>query len=391
MTHFVTVKTGGLAGAKKRLQDVAKRAKSLRTTIRNVGSYLARSLHNAPKRAKRKPPNRDTGKNHNYFASRTPNRVFFPTKDGWEDSGLTVDEYLKKIKGGYRAVGAGKRKKEMVQTRVKGTAPAGTYAERNQKPGQFIIQGTGEISREEKLKLRQIHEDRKALRAKQRAEARAELYELKKRLYTLERRSRLLAQLDERRRERVAKKAATARHQLAKRKERLRRRHSKQLAKYDSQNVRYRIVVPSARGFVANPQPATMLRRGAPPGAPPKTWGTGAGYDYYISRTWTHENVDEDTVRVFARPWQSKRGKVYDLVSFFRTLEMGGPIMSSSTVIGYHVHFWFSSRSHKRIAFDPIWSKGRMTSMAGRPFVLPTVMKVTEHLRSRVAGILKTM
>lgn len=65
------------------------------------------------------------------------------------------------LKGSYRAIGSGSFQKEKVQTRVKGSNPPGTYAEKNQQPGVYYTKGTGKFSLKEAEDIR-ISRDPKA-------------------------------------------------------------------------------------------------------------------------------------------------------------------------------------------------------------------------------------
>lgn len=63
----------------------------------------------------------------------------------------TMEEFLK---GAYRAINAGSFKKEKVQTRVKGSFPPGTYAQKNEQPGTFFTKKTGKFSEEERANIK---------------------------------------------------------------------------------------------------------------------------------------------------------------------------------------------------------------------------------------------
>jgi|GEM_PF-3481552 len=58
------------------------------------------------------------------------------------------------LRGAYRATGSGSFQKEKVQTRVKGSNPPGTYAEKNQQPGVYYTKGTGKFSLKEAENIR---------------------------------------------------------------------------------------------------------------------------------------------------------------------------------------------------------------------------------------------
>ena len=101
--------------------------------------------------------------------------IYYP---GLSTPQMTVEEFLK---GAYRATGSGSFQKEKVQTLYKGTAPVGTYHEKNQRPGFFFTKGTGKFSEEERENIRQArnpHATQKRImreiRAKEKALRRAE-------------------------------------------------------------------------------------------------------------------------------------------------------------------------------------------------------------------------
>ena len=278
-------------------------------------------------------------KSTHYVESSTPNRIYFPDPDGGEpiDSGMTVGEYLKKIKGGYRAKGAGSFQKEKVQTRVKGSNPPGTYAEKNQRPGKFFTKGTGKFSTKEREKIakqkRLLAEYREKL---EKADAdKAARLELE--VESIER--QLAAGVTSGMTKRKAK--ALSRKQ-AKRKEKLQQlaaRREEKFRKREEKKRLYRIVKPTSRGWEDKPARNTLLRRGADPGKVPKTWKGGCLREKFLARNWFVEKISDYQTNIKIRPAPNSEGTLIQDNAFLRRLEFGGWATTKPIVKGYLVFF----------------------------------------------------
>ncbi len=385
-------------------EEGLKKGKQLaKEEIRDLAKYLGKSLHNAPKRTRR----RDTlrGKGNDGYSEGTQNmRIFFPDpKGGIMDSGMTSAELLQMLKGAYRAKGAGSFRKEKVQKRVRGTAPPGTYAERNQRPGEFFTKGTGRFSQKERARLEKIRQrKRKLIRTLRQKNRKADRKAMEK-IRELEHKAEAALDQSEKKQrrlqERLTEKRRKAAEDLAKRNA----ARDQKLREFDERNRRYRIVVPNSRGgYVEKPLQKPIFRKSTPAGQMPRTWSGGGLIEYFISRNWKTEKVSDLEVEVSlkAKPFGNYRSADSD--GFLHRLEHGGMMRTKPFVIGYLVVFQDQTTrkngtvqkfSHRRVSIRPIMSDdpdlkslrvpGRERRVFPHPFVSRTVEEVQKSYQSR--------
>lgn len=351
---------------KSPVEQIRKDAKKLVSRkVENKAAYLARTLHNAPRRARRDPQRKRP--NQHYAAASVPNRIFFPDPNGGPpvDSGLTVEQYLKQIKA-FRASGHGSFQKEKVQTRVKGSTPPGTYAEKNQKPGEFFTKGTGRFSEKENARLQKIRDKKRKLEKSLNSRQRKSLRSIQRQIDMLERskpESKRLGKLRDRYRARKEEMAQTRR---------------KKMADFREKNRRYRIVIPHSRGnYTADPLPVTLLRQGGTD--VPKTWsGPGASTRNWLAKSWTVEKVSDDAYKVELTPLGRSNG------GFLQRLEYGGSFKTKPVVKGYLVTFHDGSSSgrqysHRRISFVPMKTEPKTATVRGRGWIRAAIERVKKR------------
>ncbi|MDO4574171.1 MAG: hypothetical protein Q4D98_03035 [Planctomycetia bacterium] len=385
---------------KKQCNNVIKKLEvqlqKKRTTIANIAAYLAVSIARAPKRVKSAPPKKVTASSRHYFT--VPTQLFYPDKNnpkGYRDAGVSMADYLKKIKGGYRATGAGSYMKEKVQTRVKGSHPPGTYAEKNQRPGEFFVKGTGKISETERRRLQEYQEQERRLHAQLLAPDRRknakDQARMQAKLRKIQERKAAITSMSEKRKARFLQQEAKARSDFQARVESRRQKRLERIKKFREEKVLYRIV-KTTRREVADPQAATVLRKGAEPGKVPFSWPRSGKGNYYISQ-WS-DGVSENGKTRWVSNYQVRQvGDWSYQVSIqplggrtsyaLRRLEYGGDRTSTPYVIGYLVNTRDVKGGHRRVSFSPVYSDSKTVRVEPRPWVSPTVAKVQEYVRKR--------
>ena len=378
-----------------RLEALSMGKRRAKTEIRKLANYLKRALHNAPSRAKRQSKTSAASRPNSHYREGQDLRIFFPDPDGGiHDSGMTVSQFLQHIKGGYRATGAGSFLKEKVQTRARGGYPPGTYAERNQRPGEFFRKGTGRFSQKERERLAKIRERRRRLEAdlkrRERKTASKELANLRK----LEAETEDALFLGERKQRALQKRLATKRQAMIARRNQRNADRKRRLAAFDEKNRRYRIVIPSSRGgYTDKPRAKPLFRIGGTPGSVPKTWSGGGLREYFISRNWKVEQVSDLEVNLAlrAQPKGTYNDPTDDAHLF--ELERGGSMKVQHFLIGYIVYFRDESSngrkfSHRRVSIMALYSDSpslkslqvprQVRRIQPHPFVAPTIKQVRQ-------------
>lgn len=381
--------TGKVIGNIERAGKVAK--KQVQSKISNIQAYLLKALQNAPKKAKSVRTDRSGEKSRDYMQSRTELRIFYRDKNTGAiyDSGLTVKQFLKKIKGGYRATGAGSFMKEKVQTRVQGSKPAGTYADKNQRPGEFFRKGTGKFSDAERKKLKTARDRLDNLSERLQTADAKKTRKLRDEIRILDRQARSKRRGTDAQRQRAGRNADRKRQKLADKQQQLQAQRKQRLAAQKQKDRRYRIVVPSARGgFVDKPLERALLKCGAKPGKVPKTWSGGGLREYFIARNWRVKKISPEHIELSLRPNPISGFDDPGSTGCLRSLEYGGSIIPDRYLMGYLVEFRDTdcrgkqNFSHTRISLRPRYSapaNGRRVSTAARPWVGPTVQRVRER------------
>lgn len=384
-------------------------------TLRKVGNraaYIAIALSRAPKRVKKDPPAKvpETLNGTNYRAY--PLRLYYPDPKGGSgivDSGMTVGEYLKKIKGGYVARGAGKyqahrlRFHEQRNYRRQGffMTPGSSYAvgpgstRVTERMAQTHSKGTGRFSDTERQKIQRLRERQKDLQRQLWDADRSRSAQAYGRLVRENNRIReRLARAGHQSPAKTAK--ARERMQANQRKyvERIRKMKAKRearVAKWKEKNIQYRIVA-TKRGQTLDPQPGGLLRKGSTPGQPPKTWAGAGRTNYYIGQRegatdemtgktkWVNnylvQQVSDTEYRVTLKPLRGSSD------STLAELEYGGSHHGRPIIEGYIL----TSRdkgSHRRISFQPVKGESRPIDVARRPWFSPTLEKVRERFKDK--------
>lgn len=364
--------------------------------IRNVAAYMKRSLHNAPNH---RPPKKKKKMD-------AQNKVYFPDNNGGiKDSGMTVSEYLKVIKGGYRATGNSYRNvrkygrpdrqsigvREFPWERVaevrrtQGTTAARQLARRLER--KTALRGTGKVSQKEYEKLEKLQKRRDKIMARSTAAIRSIEYNLKAaaevRKAEIEANRKLKVSRKERDKaqKEYSRKVNRMKRDLRMKREIQRIKNKDALEKFDEKNRRYRIVVPSSRGgYVAEMMPQTLVTPGAKPGKPPYTRERPGFYNKYIARKWKVAQRGKDFI-IALTPGPDMPDTRY----FLKHLEYGGSEKDSKLIIGYVIEFRDTDVkgrrfSHRRIAIKPLFTYGGMSQIAAHPFVVPTVAAVQKKL-----------
>ena len=362
-----------------------KLRRSLGTRIRSIVNYTAVALTNEPKRVKSAPPKKITSSSAHYRAAAKENTIWIPDgAGGIRDTGLTVAQYLKKIKGAYRATGSGSYLKEKVQTRVKGSYPPGTYAERNQRPGEFFRKGTGRFSDDEWARIaenrRKLDTREREIQAKAREADDLELRKYNRQLVRIAHQKGLLRKRGEERRAAVASAIQKKRAKYEERRAQLRRARE--------EHTLYRIVKPD-KGYTDTPLPVSILRKGAPAGSPPKSWPGGGRREYFISKAqrngqwvgnWKVSQVGDFAFTISLTPLPKQSGESDS--DFLRRLEYGGSVQTTRRVMGYLLNTEGRSKSHRRISRLPLRGGSKQTHVAPRPFVAPVLERIRKKFRT---------
>ena len=364
--------------------------------IRNVAAYMKRSPHNAPNH---RPPKKKKKMD-------AQNKVYFPDNNGGiKDSGMTVSEYLKVIKGGYRATGNsyrnvrkyGRSDRQSVGVRefpwervaevrkTQGTTAARQLARRLER--KTALRGTGKVSQKEYEKLEKLQKRRDKIMARSTAAIRSIEYNLKaaaevrkaeveaNRKLKVSRKERDKAQKE------YSRKVNRMKRDLRMKREIQRIKNKDALEKFDEKNRRYRIVVPSSRGgYVAEMMPQTLVTPGAKPGKPPYTRERQGFYNKYIARKWKVAQRGKDFI-IALTPGPDMPDTRY----FLKHLEYGGSEKDSKLIVGYVIEFRDTDAkgrrfSHRRIAIKPLFTRGGTSQIAPHPFVIPTVAAVQKKL-----------
>lgn len=392
-------KTIGIENLKKKLEKIEESAASP-SQIKNVAGYLWKSLHNAPNH--RPPKRKDKAKD--------PNKVYFPGKNGtWEDSGMTVAEYLKRIKGTYRAVGNGTRnvrkyanpdRPDMPGTRAfpreriaevretQGTEAAQRLYKRLSR--KTALRGTGKVGKEEYEKLEKLAQKRAEILKKSTAGIRSLEYSIKAaaevRKAEVEADAKLKIGRKERdkKRKKYSERITSMQRRLRMKKEMQRIKNEEKAREFDEKNRRYRIVIPSKRGgYVAEMMPYTLLTPGAKPGRPPYTRNHPGMYDKFLARGWRVQQHGKE-YRVSLRPGNMRTSSQ----TFLKHLEYGGMEEGTPLIIGYRIEFRDEDArgrrfKHRRIAIRPMLRFIGNVTIAPHPFVHPTVERVQKQLQTR--------
>lgn len=357
----------------KLIQNAQKKVAS---EIKNRAGYIAKSLHNAPKRATRQPPDRQRP-GANYEKSEIPNRVFFPDPDGGDpiDSGMTVEEYLKSIKGGYKAQGSGSfMQKERRQNWYRRDSQGKIYHNAAGKrvweftptfTGTMVKKGTSKFSAAEQKKLDRLRERERDLMRKADAQGRKALSKIQKQIQEAEKKANYKRKLTPKQREKAAQKATSLRAQYAAKQAELKRTKEQKKADFREKNRQYRITAP--KGFEMNPKPYSILRKGGKPGEI-KTWGGAGGLEHYIAKHWDLKETRPMEFHLTLKPASND--------AYLTRTEEGGTFESKPVVYGYLVYFRDSSRlSHRRISFLPLYTKPKTAHVTARHWVQKTIDK----------------
>lgn len=358
-------------GALKKMQTKVQRE------IKNRAGYLARSLHNAPKRATRQPVEKQRP-GANYEQAEVPNRIFFPDPDGGEpiDSGMTVEEYLKSINGGYRATGSGSfMQRERHANSYRRNADGSIYHNSKGKrvwevkptfTGTMVKKGTAKISAAEQKKLDRLRERERDLMRKQTAKSRKALQSLQKQIREAEKQANDKRRLTPKQLAKATQKVTTLRAKYASKQEELKRTKEQKKRDFREKHVRYRITAP--KGFEPHPKPFTMLRKGGKPGEV-KTWGGAGGLQHYIAKHWDLKEITPMNFQLKLKPASSDQ--------YLTRTEEGGTFQTKPVVYGYLVYFRDSARlSHRRISFMPLYTKPQQARVTARHWVQKTIDKV---------------
>lgn len=391
-------KVRGVSDLQRQLDKTLKSTASPEQ-IRNVAHYLQRALHNAPNH---RPPKKKKKLD-------AQNKVYFPNPHGGNVySGMTVSEYLKVIKGGYRAVGNsyrnvrkyGRPDRQSVGVRpfpwaevdkvkeTKGTDAARKLAERLSR--KTALRGTGKVGKAEYEKLEKLAKKRAEILKKSTSSIRSLEYsikaveEVRKAEIKADAKLKISRKERDKKRKKHSEKVTEMKRRLRMKKEIQRVKNQDRAAAFEEKNRRYRIVVPSSRGgYVTEMMPQTLVTPGAKPGKPPYTRERPGFYNKYIARKW---RVVPD-------------GKGYKLVlspgpdmpetsGFLKRLEYGGNEKNTPIIIGYMVEFRDEDArgrrfKHRRIAIRPLLCKPGTSYQPAHPFVRPTVSKVQKQLKTR--------
>lgn len=401
-----------MADALRKLMSDFYRAR--KRTLRKVGNraaYIAIALSRAPKRVKKDPPAKvpESLNSTNYRAY--PLKLYYPDPKGSGiiDSGMTVGEYLKKIKGGYVARGAGKyqahrlRFHEARNFRGKNfqMTPGSSYAV---GPGSTRVtermatthsKGTGRFSDTERQKLQRLRERQKDL---QRQLWDADRSRSAKAYGRLVRENNRIRERLSRAGHQSAEKTAKARERMQanqrkyfQRIQKLKAKREARVAKWKEKNLQYRIVATKRRQTL-DPQAGGLLRKGSAPGQPPKTWAGTGRTNYYIGqregatdemtgkKKWVNnylvEQVSDTEFMVTLKPLLGSSDTT------LAELEYGGSHHGRPIIEGYVL----TSRdkgSHRRISFEPVKGDSKSITVARRPWFSPTLEKVRQRFRQQ--------
>lgn len=282
------------------------------------------------------------------------------------------------LRGAYRATGSGSFQKEKVQTRVKGSNPPGTYAEKNQQPGVYYTKGTGKFSLKEAEDIR-ISRDPKA-------EQRRILREIKKREKLLDKK------LTQYGRETFSDEEKAEEKGIRKEIRALKKKHTAAGSHTRAHKIR---IVQHTRGDVAARDVRThrMYPQRSKPGEPPRTRSSKdpRGGKRLSLRS-----------GIYFEPTQDKTGFTIYAVSLssgnliFRNLEKGG----SSTIdqgkgelVGYAISSERSQTSrsdgktqtfsHRRVSLRKVQDgvKKKKITFQPRPFFEPAKARAVEKIQ----------
>lgn len=359
-------------------QLIQKAQKQVQREVKNRAGYLAKALHNAPKRATRQPADRQRP-GANYERAEVPNRVFFPDPDGGDpiDSGMTVEEYLKSIKG-YKAQGSGSfMQRERHTNWYKRNADGSIYHNNAGKrvwevsprfTGSMVKKGTAKFSAAEQKKLDLLRERERDLMRKVGAQGKKSLSKIQKQIRDAEKQANDRRRLTQKQRTKAAQKATTLRSKYQAKQAELKRTKEQKKRDFREKNVRYRITAP--KGFEMNPKPFTILRKGGKPGEV-KTWGGSGGLQHYIAKHWDLKEVKPMEFNLVLKPASSD--------AYLTRTEEGGTFESKPVVYGYLVYFRDSARlSHRRISFLPLYTKPKQAHVSARHWVQKTIDKAKQ-------------
>lgn len=390
----------------KTIERLEKSLNRFKSTIENIAAYTAKSLANAPTRVKTEPSKNISSGNANYAS--VPTKLYIPDPNGgMHESDETMEHYLKRIRGGYRATGAGSfeahknkyheaRAFRHMQRNIGSEYIFGAGSTRvRERTRETYQKGTGKIHAEERRKLQEYRRQEAELRRKLLTDDRNQnsrkiqerLRALDKKINTAQKQGeKQLARL----KRREKKSAAAFKKRMSQTIQKQRERREKRLAKWREKNIRYRIVA-RLDGDVLDPQPRTILRKGAAPGKPPKSWPGKGKSNYYISQMGTSDggkkkwfnhyevrkNDDWNWVVRLAPMGGGRTPHVLNL------LEKGGTVETTPYVKGYLVTTQDMKAGHRRVSFSKVHSGKKRVSIAPRPWVSPTLQRVQEYIKKK--------
>lgn len=282
------------------------------------------------------------------------------------------------LKGSYRAIGSGSFQKEKVQTRVKGSNPPGTYAEKNQQPGVYYTKGTGKFSLKEAENIR-ISRDPKA-------EQRRILREIKKREKLLDK------NLTQYGRETFSDEEKAEEKGIRKEIRALKKKHTAAGSHTRAHKIR---IVQHTRGDVAARDVRThrTYPQRSKPGEPPRTRSSKdpKGGKRLSLRS-----------GIYFEPTQDKTGFTIYAVSLssgnliFRNLEKGGSTsvdQGKGELLGYSISSERSQTSrsdgktqtfsHRRVSLRKVQDgvKKKKITFQPRPFFEPAKARAVERIQ----------
>lgn len=388
-------------------EKVVERMEKADKKIGNIAAYTAVSLSRAPHRVKATRPAKITENLNSTNFRAYPLKLYYPNPNGggYIDSGMTMEEYLKKIKGGYVARGSGRfaasrfkyheaRKYRSPDFRM---TPGSSYAVRGgstrvtERTNRTYLKGTAKFSAEESAKVREYKRKEASILAKLRSDdAKKTSKKWDKYLESLRKlkeKEAAAKRITSKKKASFEKKKAAARQKYEDFVTKIQAKRNATFQKWKDRNIRYRIVAP-LRGDTLDPQAGGLLRKGSQPGTPPKTWAGSGITNYYIGqrengtdkmtgkKKWVNNYLVEKqgdlSYTVTLKPLKgSGDGTLY-------RLEYGGSQFMQPLLIGYIV----TSRDkggHRRVSFRKVKGKSKSVETAARPWISPTVERVRQR------------
>ena len=376
--------------------------------IGNIAAYLAITLSRTPKRVKSSRPEKVSASldGANYRAY--PLKIWFPTPEGGiVDSGMTAEEYLKKIKGGYVARGSGKFRARRLKyhERSKFENPSfrmnvgseyrvGLGSTRvTERTNRRYLKGSGRFSDEEREKVHDLKKQRQALRRKLWDSDRSRTARAYGALVRANNRIRDVQTDSAKKRKKHEEKRAANQQKYFDTLAKIQNKRAERMAKWNEKHVRYRIAAQSGRlgrNQTRDPQGGGLLRKGSTPGNPPKTWAGSGITNYYIGQR--ENGTDEMTGK---KKWVNnylveKTGEfeytisIRDLKgsgsSVLVDLEYGGSRTSDPILEGYIVTTR-DFQSHRRVYFTKVKGKKKTIQIKKRPWFSPAIERVKQRYK----------